>query len=60
MGVSESIDKDVQETLLMLRNMSDLQVETALAKLEHLTKEKFQMQITKWDLYLLLNYLNQK
>jgi len=44
----------------MLRNISNLQVEATLNKLETLTKEKFQMQISKWDLFILLNFLNQK
>jgi len=51
MGVQES-HEDANSTLNILWKMKDEQVEYALEKLEHLSKDGYQMQVNKWDLLI--------
>lgn len=54
MGVQES-NEESTSTLLILQSLTFEQFEYALGKLEDLSKKKFEMQVSKWDLLLILS-----
>ena len=54
MGVSES-SEEALPTIRLLAELPQTQVESALLKLEELSRRKYEMQVSKWDLLVILS-----